>query len=319
MSLKRWSAKSGKVNLSVEPTRARGIVSSTVVIAFPLKTNCWVLKSLECCSEPLSTKNLDESVIAYVVYKQACKKLMSADKNGISSGATSIHWGSHPDEFQICVTVGPKISSVRKAAGIVVSCLKFGSLYAKYASYCREIGVKPDKNAFDHAATAANSAINSGITIVATGRLNVPKKDPVEHAADVIAKKLKMVPSSGKGSSRNVESKEKPEDYYEVVDAPGLDGIVVKGYVDQHIPGYTKLCGGKLYIPKSSATKATNAGANSDRIKQYVRSLEAFKDELVGALVHTAAMHGYVSSKYLDVGKNISTSSLASAISKALK
>lgn len=276
------------------------------------------MEAIHCCKEPLSTKNLDESVLAYVVYKQACKKLMGSDKHAIASGATSIHYGCHADEFQICVTVGPRISAVRKAAGIVVSCLKFGSLYSKYANYIKEMGIKPDKAAFEHAASAANSALNSGITIVATGKLNVQKKELVDHAADVIAKKLKIADSPGKGSARTVESKEKPEDYYDARDVNGLDAAAVKGYVDLSIPGYTKLFGGKLWIPKTSVTKAEHA-ASADRIKQYVRSLESLGGEMTGALVHIAAMHGYVSSKYLDVGKHVSAAGLASAINKALK
>lgn len=318
-SLKRWSAKSGKISLSIEPTRARGISSATVVVAIPLKTNAFVMDAINCCSYPLSTKYLDESVLAYAVYKAACKKLSGADKTGIASGATNVTYGCHPDEFQICVTVGPKISAVRKAAGIVVSCLKFGSLSGKYSIYCKRMeGIKPDKSAFEAAATAANAAVNSGITIVATGRLNVARKELVEHAADVIVKKLKVAQSAGKGSSRTVETKEKPEDYFVALDVSDLSAVVVKGYVDQVIPEYTKLHGGKLWVPKSSMTKAENA-ASTDRIKQYVRGLDSLKDELTGALVNTAAMHGYVSTRYLDVGKSVSTSNLASAISKALK
>lgn len=318
MSLKSWSSKSGKISLIIEPTKARGVSSACAVISFPLKTNGFVLDAIGCCKEPLSTKNLDESVLAYTVYKQACKKLMGSDKHAIASGATSIHYGCHPDEFQICVTVGPRISAVRKAAGIVVSCLKFGSLYARYSNYIRDIGLKPDKAAFEHAASAANSALNSGITIVATGKLNVQKKELVDHAADVIAKKLKIADSASKGSARNIESKEKPEDYYDARDVSGLDAVAVKSYVDSCIPGYTKLFGGKLWIPKTSVTKAEHA-ASPDRIKQYVRSLESLGAEMTGALVHIAASRGYVSSKYLDSGKKVSASGLASAISKALK
>lgn len=319
MSLKRWSAKSGRVSISIEPTRARGISSSTVVVAFPLKTNNFVFDAIKCCSAPLSTKYLDESVLAYAVYKMACKKLSGADKKGISSGATNVTYGCHPDEFQICATVGPKISAVRKAASMIVSCLTFGSLYSKYSSICKNMeGVKPDKSAFEAAATAANNALNSGITIVATGRLNVAKKDLVDRAVDVIAKKLKIRPSPGKGSSRTVEAKGKPEDYFEAVDGSSLESVVVKGYIDQQIPGHTILAGGKLWIPKSSMTKVANSNSSS-KIKAYVSGLDSFGSELTGALVNTAAMYGYVSTKYLDVGKSVSASSLSAAISKALK
>src|SRR5271165_1068234 len=100
MSLKRWSAKSGKISLFIEPTKVRGVSSSSVVVAFPLKTNPWVLEAIHCCAYPLSTKHLDESILAYIVYKLACKKLTSSDKHGIASGVTSVKWGSHGDEFQ---------------------------------------------------------------------------------------------------------------------------------------------------------------------------------------------------------------------------
>ena len=209
MSLKRWSAKSGIIRLFIEPTKAKRRISScSVVVAFPLKTNSWVLEAIHCCSYPLSTKNLDESVLAYVVYKQACKKLLGGDKNAIASGATSIHYGCHPDNF-ICVTVGPRISAARKAAGVIISCLKFGSLYGRYASYIKDMGIKPDKAAFEHAASAANAALNSGITIIATGRLNVQKKELVDHAADVIAKKLKIAPAASRGILREQSKRKK--------------------------------------------------------------------------------------------------------------
>ena len=318
MSLKRWSAKSKNIDLRIEPTKARGINSATCVVAFPLKTNPWVLESLHCGSMPISTKNLDESILAYAVYKIAWKKLMSPSKSGIASGATSVKWGSHGDEFQICATVGPRISSVRKAAGLIVSSLKFGSLFSKYSSYCRSIGIKPEKSAFEHAATAANAALNSGVTIVATGRLAISKRELVDHAAEVINGKLKITQASGKGSSRSVESKEKPEDYYDERSAAGLEGVVAKGYIDQQIPECSHLHGGKLWISKKSVTKVENS-ASPDRIKQYVRGLESLKDEMVPAIVHIGAMHGYVSTKYLDAGKSLSASSLVSAVSKVLK
>lgn len=315
MALKSWSAKSGKITLNVEPTKARGTAVAGVVVAIPLKTNPWVLEAIHCCQYPLSTKNLDESILAYIVYKNACKKLMGASKSAIQSGASSVKWGSNGDEFQICVTVGPRISAVRKAAGLIVSQFKFGSLYSKYASKCKEIGVKADKSAFEAAASAANGAINSGVTIVGTGRLNVARKDLVEHAAHVINGKLKTSESS-KGSARTVEQKEKPEDYYYSIDAPGLEGVAVKGYVDSNTADITKLFGGKLWVPNHIKVDKI---ANPARIKGYAKSLSSLKGEMTGALVHIAAIGGHVATKYLDSGKQLSESSIVSAISKALK
>ena len=316
MSLKSWSAKSGKVSLIVEPTKARGTAVAGVVVAIPLKTNPWVLEAINCCKYPLSTKNLDESILAYIVYKNACKKLMGASKGAISSGASSVKWGSNGDEFEICVTVGPRISAVRKAAGLIVGQFKFGSLYSKYVAACRDIGVKADRSAFDAAANAANSAISSGITIVGTGRLNVARKDLVEHAAQVINGKLKTSEGVGKGSPRSVEQKDKVEDYYYSVDAPGLEGIAVKGYVDINTAGVTKLYGGKLWIPNHIKVDKI---ANASRIKGYVKNLASLKGEMTGGLVHIAAIGGHVATKYLDAGKQLSEASLTSAISKALK
>jgi hypothetical protein len=315
--LPRWSAKSGKITLKIEPTKARGVSSSAVVVGIPLKTNPWVLEAIECAKYPLSTQHLDESVIACVVYQLVKSKLLASTKSAISCGASSVEYGCHGDEFQICVAVPAKISSARKVAGLIISQLKFGNLYSKYAAKCRDMGVKPDRAAFDRAASEGNSGLNSGIQVTITGRIKVSKRDLVDKAVEVISKKLKISDAKSKGSSRSVESKEKLDDYYSQLDASsGLEGIGVKGYLDLNLGISTMLSGGKLWVPASAKI---NGLANSDRIKKYAASLGALGDELTGALVHTAATKGLVHSKHLDTSKTVSESAVASVISKALK
>lgn len=314
-ALPRHSAKSGKVSISVEPSRKAP--SACVVVAVPLRVSHWVLDASKCHDEPLEGAHFDASAVARAAFDLAYEKIMGNTAAIAAHGATEMCCGAQGDHFLISVTCDKTFSKARKCAGTVLANLKWGSLFSRYSAVCKSMGVKADRAAFEAAAKEANAATKKGVQVIVTGRVNT-KAEPVRKAAEMLDKKVKDAPPKGNGSARTVTVERSLADHYAFVNAPGLEGIVVKNFVaSKGGPSDLHLASGRLFYPADRARAV--GGLKSDaKIDPFAKGLAKLGSEGVALLVFQGACCCQVGPTALKVGSSMTEGQVKAAIKKAL-
>lgn len=315
--LPRHSAKHGKLQLHVEPTRAAP--AACVVIGIPFRINHWVLDALACETAPINTARFDETVVAYAAFEAARDKLQGTTVDEVKNRVTSTECGAQGDEFLVSVTCDKTLPSARKCAGLALEQLRFGVLFKRYTALCRSVNVPPDRSAFDHAAYEANQALQAGVTVVVTGRVNA-LSEKVAKTARQLSSKIKNSPPKARGTARRVRTESEVDllALYGTVRAPGLEGVIVRNYVAGGLAGIrTHLVSGQFYFPKNRARGVRGLKQPKKQIK-FAKKLLRLENEALGALVYIAARSCHVPTISLRIAGVADVTGIVSAIDRAL-
>jgi hypothetical protein len=309
-----------KIALNIEVTRA--MPSSCVVIGFPFRVNQWCLDGFGCGALPLAFDNFDNSALAYAVFTVVRDGLLGSVAEMAKNKATSVSCGAQDGDFIISVVCDRSFSSARKCAGNVVKNLRFGSMWDAYSTCCRSTGVKPNKDAFYAAAEEACKGL-AHLSVTMIGRFENLSKENEKKAVETISKKIKESDPAGKGARRNVAaeavaSESKGVDaVYSTLTASGINGVILKSYVDAMIKGITtKIVDGKLYFP-SIKERAVHALADKDRISRFTDQLERLQDP-AGAVIFMAAKSCLTPVRQLAI-KDKMGAGIEAALKKALE
>ena len=323
------AAKSGNVAVRVEPTRAA--TQACVVVGIPLPVNYWVIHALQSGTvDALYDAELfDQSIVAYAAYESARDKLCGSTVNAIKNRVVDTSCGAQSGEFLISVTCAPSLASARKCAGVVFDNLRWGSLYSRYAQWCKAFGVIADKAAFSHAAEAANRATQGSIEIVITGKVDTDE-EATARTSELLLRKVKDMPPKEGGRARRVElgHMDLPEGREEFLasnfrqrPAPGLSGVVVQNFVDINTRGSpSHLVSGTLFVPTridAGARRLATTTGPSGKAAKYASSLMSLGDKARGALVFIAAKKCATSSSQLVVSGTFTEVSAAGSIRSA--
>lgn len=301
------SATGSPVTVRVEPSRSA--TQACVVVAIPFRVNHWVLEALR-AGAPSALHDaalFDQSVAAYAAYEAVEEKLRGTTVDAIKNKVVDSRCGGQGGEFLVSVTCAPTLASARKCAGIVLQQLRWGSLYQRYSTWCKVLGVRPDKAAYARAAEVANKATLGGITIVITGKVQADAAG-AQRTADLLARKIKNAPPKEEGRARtvalsDVENAGAPvSSLYTAYPAAGLDGVIALNFVESNIRGeVAHLASGALYIPDAKSAQAKRF-ALGDKAEKYAASLLRLKAEARPALVFIAAKECYVGAADLVAG-----------------
>jgi hypothetical protein len=312
--LPRHSAKSGKITLRVEPSRKAA--AGCVTVAIPFRANHWVLDAAESGCDPLDVAHFDISALGYAAFEAAQDKIMGSTAAIAAHKATKMCCGAQGDHFLISVVCDKTFSSARKNAGSIIAALRFGSLYSRYAEVCKRIGYKPDKDGFNAAATAANSAVKSGLIVVVSGRVNT-KAEPVEKGAVTLAKKVRDSPPKSKGKTRSLAAARSVDEKYSYLNAPGLEGVIVHNFVSVKGVKDLHLASGRLYYPNSRA-RAVGGLKVASKIDPFAKAFGKLGNEAAPLLVFEAASCCMVTPAALKATGDLTTTTVKAAIRKAL-
>ena len=322
------AAAAGGVTVRVEPTRAAS--TACVVVGIPFPVNYWVLHALK-AGTPAALHDVelfDQSVVAYVAYEAVLEKLAGSTVDAIKNKVVAADCGGQGGEFLISVSCAPTLAAARKCVGIVLQNLRWGTLFQRYANWCKAFEVRADKAAFSHAAEVANAAVQRGVIAVFTGKVDA-NEEGAARTADLLSRKTKDVGPKEAGRARVVTLADMGLEEDAVAEefrphaAPGLSGIVVQGFVITNSRGEPPhLSSGILYVPVRSDALvkrlAATAGASGKPAK-YAASLLRLGEDTRGALVYTAAKGCHVETASLTISGGISESGASGAIRAALK
>lgn len=315
--LPRHSAKHGKLQLHVEPTRAA--INSCVLLSIPFRVNYWVIDALACKTGPLNTARFDETVVAYAAFEAARYKLQGTTVDEMKNRVTSTACGAQGDEFLISVTCDKTLPAARKCAGLVLEQLNFSKLFGRYSALCRSVNVLPERPAFDSAAREANQALQAGVTVVVTGRVGA-SPERVMATAQQLSRKIKNIPPKDKGTARRVRAESEIDILarYGTVRAAGLEGVLVRNYIAAGLKGIrTHLASGRVYFPKNRI-RGVRALKRRKKEAKFAGRLLKLEHEALGALVYIAARSCHVPAVSLRIVGTMDEAGVVSAIDRAL-
>jgi len=308
-----------KISLQVENTRA--INSSCVIVSFPFGVNVWVLEGLGSMCKPLSVDLFDNSAVAYAGYTVIRDCLAGSVVGTIKNKVVNMSCGAQNGEFQISVTCDKSFTSARKCAGIIIKNLKFNHLYDAYATCCKSIGARPSRDAFESAVNEIDRGL-SRIRVTCIGKFEKLSKDNKTKAIEALSKKVKDTSAKSKGAKRvltlkDIGATDTVSSIYSVVNAPGINGIVMKSYIDSMVKGIsTILINGELYYPKIKE-RTIHLLSDSEKIGRFITQLDKL-DDVIGSLVFFAATTCGLSSHDL-ITKGKLSGSIINIIERALK
>lgn len=306
---------SDNLTLSILPVKTA--TSAGILVGLDCgKVNSQLFCSLKNGSPIYACGEEDLTAVYFTIYEQVCSKLTG---NAQQSLTTDISCGAniHDGELAISVVCPSKASAVGKCLGIVMKNLCPSSNFSRYSYHMKALGLKPDRDAFNWAVGEVCKCLEKKLNIVLTGKFKLDgKKDMWQKKLDTVSKKL-VVKSVDKGNKRNV-SCEKQESNLDTLKASGLEGVMVKKYIDNGLGMDLHLESGKLYYPTKFGSRVSGMN-NPDRIEKFVDgATRRFKnnEELTNALVHEGIRTNGVSvSSALKGG--ITSKGLESAIKKA--
>lgn len=244
------------------------------IIDIPFPVNPCVIDAIHHQSPTLSDKNFDISAIAYALYININEYMIT--RTPISNFKISGNEKSCLLSFEVC----NKMVQLRKILSLIISRLKFSTVYSLYARIAKEMNVKTDRNIFDSCIAIINKSILSGIKIIIYGKLKLPKPSFIAFIKKVSAKVPPIVPVKASLKLREVELKKYDLSKFKSVSISANFGDVFARGILCTQTGYDlTVCNGKLWYPISvekiirslvrNAERRTNL-LNKSRYMQFI-------------------------------------------------
>lgn len=170
----------------------------------------------------------EEAAIAFALYHLMLEKMVRAPLEISKHKISHITCAAHGKYFVISWNTQGTGSALRKTAGTAIKCLKPHSLFQSYSHNIRAIGGKPDRSVFNFLANKMLESINSGVDLVAIGKIN-PKVE-VKPILEAIQGKL----DPGTKVSDSAAPEKRPElesNYHKIECENGVAAILVADYI----------------------------------------------------------------------------------------
>lgn len=312
------TAKSGSVSVSALPSKIAPAACVTISFNAP-GADPLVLNSLSDGAPLMSTKNVDETALLYSLYDYIRFKLTGSPVDAAKNKISKVCCGLQDKSFNISIVTAGSGTALRKIANQVARHMIPAKLKSKYMLKMKDIGARPDNDAFDHAARTIIDNIKKGLSIALTGRFKIDA-DKVKEIAAAANGKLE-VGSSPAGKARNLELPIVPMEHAHVSCSDAISCILAKKYAESVLSHPVMMSGDKLHIPLKAASKVA-AAATKDRVDQFVKKFDKLSE--VGPIfAYIVAVDALASADELEtiakkssLGDNVSK--IVAALSKAV-
>lgn len=313
----------------VEVATVRKATGAAVVVSIPfsacgaayhdLCSGCVSVSNPSCGSEPGA---VDNAIVAYAAF-DVVNSLIHGNAAEMLTKDICLYSSMQDGEFVIAARVPQQVAAIKKAIISIVrglcSCHK---TYSKYASLARELGLKPDRDAFDASVHAMNAAINKKVSCVVTGKVNAAKKDIWKKVSETVDAKIETrsgLPSGKKRSAPVPEDKSVPSGTWVALKKTDpVVNVMLARYIESALKIRVLISRELVYYEAKHDTKVKALG-DKDRISRFAAPTEKLGDDLMEALVHEgiqcAAISATVAAKALS--EKMTPKKLESAMSKA--
>jgi len=170
----------------------------------------------------------EEAALAFAVYETVRDKLVGSPLELMKSRVSRVSCGSFDGSFVISWNCPGTVSSLRKTAGLAVSCLNAAKLYSKFSENMRYLSGKGgDRGVFDHCAAAMAKAFKA-VHVLAVGRINI-NAAKLGAACDIVAKKQPAAADSHpKGTA---PPKHAAADVFPPIKCHGMEAAILADYI----------------------------------------------------------------------------------------
>ena len=252
------------------------------------------------------------------MYEVIKSKLMGNATEAIKNKVSAVECGTQGSEFLISIVCAATGTAIRKVCGVVLKNAQPHKLYSKYALNIKEIGEKPDKEAFAYAADKIIAGMSKGITAVLTGKLITLKQKALSDIAEKAGKKLVLGSVEGKKAKRTSSVAVETSPYLSVPCGSGLACVMLKTYIDSQLAIETHVVGGKIYYPSRYDTKVHALGGK-ERVEAYVNKFAKFGEQAAPAAVYLAAVNCLLSTGSMSGAHDFKAAAVATNVINSLK
>jgi hypothetical protein len=311
-SLPRHSVSLDNVKMRVEPTKKTS--QACVLVGITVKLDAMVLLSLKQSTLfPFNSSDVDTTIVAYSAFQNVYKELFGNAQASAASKVSSVNCGYDRGEFLVSAVCDRTISSVRKVSGLIMKNLKFSAVNQTYRAYCNTLNIKPDPTGFAYAVNTLNKAVDNGVNIAVTGKININAKSKLEDAIVPIVNKLKDLQNKEGPKQRTVvNEKSLLEDYITVSLPSGLDRIVAKEYLDTHLMK-TVVVNGEVILPVKFESMFSKLN-DKEKMSRFADKLDRLGSDLAGVLSYTGSVDCSISTTSVSSNKELKKAELKAAL-----
>lgn len=292
-----------QISLTVGQTRK--VADIVVSISIPFKGVCdkCLNRLKSSCGPPEELMGgSEEAALAFALYETIRDKLSGSPLEIMKNRCTNINVANISGNLVISFHTAGTGSSLRKASGLVLSCLNPIKLFAKYSENIKFLSGKGgNREEFNFVSKKLAEGIKKSISITAVGKINTDTTKLKDIVA-VLANKLSDVEIAPTKDTKPPAKKSTPQDgnAYPIVKCSGLDAAVISDYIRNNSNGMAvSITDAGVVIYNQSWESKRKQLKDSKRIKDYVAKkygkLED-KDELSAIFAYFSISEGYIDS-----------------------